>query len=105
MRKIYSKLKVLLDRKQKSQMVGIVVLMLIGGVLESLGIAMIAPVMQVVIDPEKVEESRILSAIYNLFNLTSTTQLAAIIMVSIILVFIINSQMISRSPYLCRIHS
>ena len=91
MRKIYSKLKVLLDRKQKSQMVGIVVLMLIGGVLESLGIAMIAPVMQVVIDPEKVEESRILSAIYNLFNLTSTTQLAAIIMVSIILVFIIKN--------------
>ena len=91
MRKIYSKLKVLLDRKQKSQMVGIVVLMLIGGVLESLGIAMIAPVMQVVIDPEKVEESHILSAIYNLFNLTSTTQLAAIIMVSIILVFIIKN--------------
>ncbi len=91
MRKIYSKLKVLLDRKQKSQMVGIVVLMLIGGVLESLGIAMIAPVMQVVIDPEKVQESSILSAIYNLFNLTSTTQLAAIIMVSIILVFIIKN--------------
>ncbi|MBP3782005.1 MAG: ABC transporter ATP-binding protein [Butyrivibrio sp.] len=91
MRKIYSKLKVLLDRKQKSQMVGIVVLMLIGGVLESLGIAMIAPVMQVVIDPEKVQESHILSAIYNLFNLTSTTQLAAIIMVSIILVFIIKN--------------
>ncbi len=91
MRKIYSKLKVLLDRKQKSQMVGIVVLMLIGGVLESLGIAMIAPVMQVVIDPEKVEESSILSGIYNLFNLTSTTQLAAIIMVSIILVFIVKN--------------
>lgn len=91
MRKIYSKLKVLLDRKQKTQMVGIVVLMLIGGVLESLGIAMIAPVMQVVIDPEKVQESRILSAIYNLLNLTSTTQLAAIIMVSIILVFIIKN--------------
>ena len=91
MRKIYSKLKVLLDRKQKSQMVGIVVLMLIGGVLESLGIAMIAPVMQVVIDPKEVEESFILSSIYDFFNLTSTTQLAAIIMVSIILVFIIKN--------------
>ena len=91
MRKIYSKLKVLLDRKQKTQMVGIVVLMLIGGVLESLGIAMIAPVMQVVIDPAKVQESHILSSIYNILGLTSTTQLAAIIMVSIILVFIIKN--------------
>ncbi|RKM59825.1 ABC transporter ATP-binding protein [Butyrivibrio sp. CB08] len=91
MRKIYSKIKVLLDRKQKTQMVGIVILMLIGGVLESLGIAMIAPVMQVVVDPEKVQESKILSGIYNFFNLSSTTQLAALIMVSIILVFIIKN--------------
>ncbi len=91
MRKIYSKLKVLLDRKQKTQMVGIVILMLIGGVLESLGIAMIAPVMQVVIDPRQVEESRILSGIYNFFHLESTTQLAALIMVSLILIFVIKN--------------
>ncbi|WP_034445494.1 ABC transporter ATP-binding protein [Butyrivibrio sp. AE2032] len=91
MRKIYSKLRVLLDGKQKRQMAGIVVLMLIGGVLESLGIAMIAPVMQVVIDPQKVEESKLLSGIYNFFHLSSTTQLAALIMVSLILVFVIKN--------------
>ena len=91
MRKIYSKLKVLLDRKQKTQMVGIVILMLIGGVLESLGIAMIAPVMQVVVDPQKVQESRLLSGIYETFKLSSTTQLAALIMVSLILVFVIKN--------------
>ncbi len=91
MRKIYSKLRVLLDAKQKRQMVGIVIMMLIGGVLESLGIAMIAPVMQVVIDPQKVEESSILSGIYSFFHLTSTTQLAALIMVSLVLVFVIKN--------------
>jgi ABC-type multidrug transport system fused ATPase/permease subunit len=91
MRKIISKLKVLLDKKQKRQMVGIVILMLIGGVLESLGIAMIAPVMQVVIDPQKVEESKILSGVYNFFDLSSTTQLAALIMVALILVFVIKN--------------
>ncbi|MCR5156925.1 MAG: ABC transporter ATP-binding protein/permease [Butyrivibrio sp.] len=91
MRKIYSKLKVLLDNRQKRQMVGIVILMLIGGVLEAFGIAMIAPVMQVVIDPKQVEESRILSGIYNLFHLGSTTQLAALIMVALILVFVIKN--------------
>ena len=84
-------MKVLLDKKQKRQMVGIVILMLIGGVLESLGIAMIAPVMQVVIDPQKVEESKILSGVYNFFNLSNTTQLAALIMVALILVFVIKN--------------
>ncbi|MBE5827358.1 MAG: ABC transporter ATP-binding protein [Butyrivibrio sp.] len=91
MRKIYSKLKVLLDKRQKRQMVGIVILMLIGGVLEAFGIAMIAPVMQVVIDPKQVEESRILSGIYSLFHLGSTTQLAALIMVALILVFVVKN--------------
>jgi ABC-type multidrug transport system fused ATPase/permease subunit len=91
MRKILNKLTILLDKKQKQQMVGIVFLMLIGGILESLGIAMIAPVMQIVVDPAQVEESKILSAIYNGLNLSSTTQLAEIIMVCLILVFVVKN--------------
>lgn len=91
MRKILKKLTVLLDKKQKQQMVGIVFLMLIGGILESLGIAMIAPVMQIVVDPRQVEENVILSGIYNTLHLTSSTQLAEVIMVCLILVFVVKN--------------
>ncbi|WP_092325507.1 ABC transporter ATP-binding protein [Butyrivibrio sp. YAB3001] len=91
MRKIYRKLMVLLDKKQKKQMVGIVFLMLIGGILESVGIAMLAPVMTIVADPEKVEKNRLLSAFYHGLNLTSTTQLAKLILVGIIIIFVIKN--------------
>lgn len=91
MRKIFRKVMRLLDAKQKRQMVGIVFMMLIGGVLESLGIALIVPIMKVVVSPEKVQESKYLSLIYNGLNLTSTTQLAAIIMVALILVFVVKN--------------
>jgi ABC-type multidrug transport system fused ATPase/permease subunit len=91
MRKIYKKLMLLLDGRQKKQMVGIVVLMLIGGMLEALGIAMIAPVMAVVMDPEKVESNKYLSFIYNTLHLNSATQLAAVIMVALILVFVVKN--------------
>ncbi len=91
MRKIFKKVMRLLDARQKRQMVGIVIMMLIGGVLESLGIALIAPVMQVVIDPEEVQKNKILSELYNGLGLTSVTQLAAIIMVALILVFVIKN--------------
>ncbi|MDC7292952.1 ABC transporter ATP-binding protein/permease [Butyrivibrio sp. DSM 10294] len=91
MRKIYKKLMKLLDGRQKRQMVGIVILMLIGGILESLGIAMIAPIMAVVVSPEKVQESRALSFIYNSLHLESTNQLAAVIMVSLIVVFVVKN--------------
>jgi len=72
-------------------MVGIVFLMLIGGILEALGIAILAPIMQIVVDPQKVEESKYLSALYHGLNLSSTTQLAEVIMASLILVFIIKN--------------
>ena len=91
MRKIYKKVMKLLDARQKRQMVGIVIMMLIGGVLESMGIALIAPVMQVVVDPEQIQKSKALSFIYNLFNFTSPTQLAALIMVMLILVFVVKN--------------
>ncbi|SFP33903.1 ABC-type bacteriocin/lantibiotic exporter, contains an N-terminal double-glycine peptidase domain [Butyrivibrio proteoclasticus] len=91
MRKIYKKVMKLLDARQKKQMVGIVIMMLIGGVLESMGIALIAPVMQVVVDPEQIQKSKVLSFIYNLFGFTSPTQLAALIMVMLIFVFVVKN--------------
>ncbi len=72
-------------------MVGIVFLMLIGGVLEALGIALVVPVMKIVMDPDKVEENWILSGIYRFLHLSNTNQLAEVIMVCIILVFVIKN--------------
>ena len=82
---------VLLDQKQKGQMIGIVFMMLIGGILESLGISLIVPVMTVVIDPGAVQSSKYLSVIYNGLHLTSTTEFAALIMVTLIMVFVVKN--------------
>ncbi len=91
MRKIYQKMMLLLDGRQKRQMVLIIIMMLIGGILESLGIMMIVPVMTTVVDPEAVKAQKFLSALYNILGCQNTTQFAAIIMVSMILVFIIKN--------------
>ncbi len=91
MRKIYQKMMVLLDQRQKKQMVGIIFMMLIGGVLESLGITMIVPVMTIVIDPDAIAASSALSSLYALFGCSSTTQFAAIIMIAMVLVFVVKN--------------
>ena len=54
MRKMLKKINLLLDRKQKTRMVGLVLIMLIGAILETMGIAMIVPVMKAVVDPEAI---------------------------------------------------
>ena len=89
--KILRKLNVLLDKKQKTQMAGLVVLMLVGGVLESFGITMIVPIMQIVLDPEKTKSNGALSLIYKGLNMQSTAQFACFMMLMMILVFVIKN--------------
>lgn len=91
MRKIFQKMMVLLDARQKRQMVGIVILMLIGGVLESVGISLIAPVMEIVLQPEAVDQKPYLHFLYTFFHLHSTEQLAGLIMIALVLVFVIKN--------------
>ena len=53
---IYKKMMLLLDKKQKRTMVGIVFMMLIGAILEALGISAVIPVVQVVMDENALEK-------------------------------------------------
>ncbi len=91
MSKIWSKLLILLDRKQKMQMAGIVFMMLIGGVLESVGISLIVPVMTIVVNPAAVNTNSVLKFIYDTFSFTRVIQLATLIMLSLVFVFVIKN--------------
>ena len=91
MSKIWSKLLILLDRKQKMQMAGIVFMMLIGGVLESVGISLIVPVMTIVVNPAAVNTNSVLKFIYDTFSFTRVIQLATLIMLSLAFVFVIKN--------------
>ena len=91
MRNVLKKMRVLLDARQKRQMAGIVLMMLVGGVLESLGIGLIVPVMTVVLNPDEIGKSEILSSLYQGLGMKDTASFAAFFMVLIIAVFIVKN--------------
>lgn len=91
MGKILKKLNILLDRKQKRIMVLLVFMMLIGSLLEVMGIAMIVPVLETVMDPQAVESSRYLSYLYNTLGFNSVMQFTVAIMLAMIGVFIVKN--------------
>ena len=91
MLQILKKMNLLLDKKQKRKMVGIVFMMLIGGVLESLGVTMIIPVLQVLVDPACVEKNAYFAAIYQFLHLQSPVQFAVVMMIGLILVFVLKN--------------
>ena len=66
--KIYEKLMVLLDRQQKRKMMLLVFLMLIGAVLETLGVSMVMPVMNVVLEEDAIAKHDYLQVICRIWE-------------------------------------
>ena len=56
---LLQKVSYLFDKKQKKQIVGLAVLILIGGLLETMGVSMLLPVVQAIMDPERIMENEI----------------------------------------------
>lgn len=93
MKKILKKLLLLLDKKQKSKMILIVLLMLVGGALETLGVSLILPVMNVVLEENAVSKHVYLQWICNVFGIQyeDTKALMIVVMLGLILVFILKN--------------
>ena len=84
MLKNLKKMNVLLDGKQKRAMIALIIMMLIGGVLESLGVSMLVPIVTVVMDPEAVSESGLLSSVYEMLGMESNAQFAMVLLLSFV---------------------
>lgn len=91
MMKIYRKMMILLDRQHKKKMALLVFLMLIGGVLEMLGVSMILPVMNVVLEDNAIEKHRYLQIICSIFHINGTRELTIFVMVGLVLVFAVKN--------------
>ena len=86
--KIYEKLMVLLDRQQKRKMMMLVFLMLIGAVLETLGVSMVMPVMNVVLEEDAIAKHDYLQVICRIFGVDNSGDLTMLVMVGLVLVFV-----------------
>ena len=91
MKKIYKKLMVLLDKKQKRKMRFLVFIMLIGAVLETLGVSSILPVMNVVLEENAIENHAYLQFICQVFQIDNTSDLMILVMSGLIIIFAVKN--------------
>ena len=89
--KIIKKLQVLLDGRQKRIMAGLIVLMVIGAFLQTAGVGMLVQVVNVVIDPEAVENSRAVAMLYDLLGSKSYSSFSVTVMLFLILIFVVKN--------------
>ena len=93
MAKILKKLFIILDKKQKRFMVLLVFMMLVGAVLETLGVSMILPVMNVVMEENAVEKHVYLRWICDFFRIgySDTRTLMITVMIGLVVVFAVKN--------------
>lgn len=89
--RIIKKLRILLDGRQKRIMAGLMVLMVIGAFLQTVGVGMLVEVVNVVIDPDAVENSRVAALLYDLLGSDSQSSFSITAMSLLILVFVVKN--------------
>lgn len=88
---IVKKLRLLLDRKQKIAMVGLVFLMIFGAVLETCSIGFLIPVLSAILDIDSLMEYGIVRSVYEAFHMKNTTEFIILMMVVLILLFVLKN--------------
>lgn len=92
---LLKKLNYIFDRKQKGQLALLAVLILIGGVFETLGVSMMLPVVSVILDPESLHRNIAkypeLENVVNALGLNNDVKLACVLLLTMILLFVIKN--------------
>ena len=85
------KVSYLFDRKQKKQILGLAVLILIGGLLGTMGVSLLLPVVQAIMDPEAIMENELVGAVADLLQIETSRQLIILMLGSLIALYVIKN--------------
>ena len=91
MLQIIKKLRILLDKKQKHAMAGLVVLMIIGAFLQTAGVGMLVQAVNVVIDPQVLEKSGLVRRFYDFLGCRDFRSFSITVMVLLVVTFAVKN--------------
>lgn len=89
--KILKKMNVLLDKKQKLTMAGLLVMMLVGAILEVGSIGIVVPVVSMVMDENSIHNGGIVQTLYEMLPVNGARQFTIVIMLSLIGMFVLKN--------------
>lgn len=88
---MWSKLRYIFDRRQKRNAVILLILIVIGAFWEMLGVSAILPLVNLIMNPELIERSKVFQDVGVIFGLTSFNQFVIMLSVLLIIVYIVKN--------------
>ncbi len=101
------KIGYLFDRKQKMQFIGLGILILIGGLLETLGVSMMLPLVQGIMDPEALAQNEIVGKVLYFLHIETAdmtqtgnwNQLIIVMLSTMMILFVIKNAYLLFQTY------
>lgn len=100
--KILKKINILMDKKQKRSMLGLLVMMVISAALETGTVMMVMAVVELIINPATLEQGDTYKKICELLNLSGTVQFSVLAILFLIFLYVAKSAfqfLLQRSLY------
>ena len=94
------KLNSILDRGQKLRIAGLMVMILIGGLLETAGVSLVLPLISAILDEESFASNKYVIWIMDLFNIDSIKHMIYILLISLALMFVIKNAYLVMLTYM-----
>ena len=91
MRDIVKKLRYILDRKQKIHLCILAVMIFIGGLLETLSVSALLPVVWMIIDPVKAGNNRIVQSVMQVLGIRDVSSLMIPLLVGMVFMYIFKN--------------
>ena len=89
--RLLKKLYHIFNKKQKIQILGLGVMILIGAILETLGVSMILPLVSAVMDTDKLANNENVQTICNTFHIADMNGFVILLLFSVIAIFIVKN--------------
>ena len=92
---LFTKIRYIFDRKQKIQLVGLGVMIFIGGLLETLGVGAMIPVVQALLAPDKLQDYinqyEFLQKLCDVLHITTVKQITMTLLFGMMAIYIIKN--------------
>lgn len=96
---LVGKIGYMFDRKQKWQLLGLGCMILIGGVLETLGVSMMLPVVQVMMDPDTIMQNKYVQILMNALGISTSRELIVWMLAALITMFFVKNAYLMLQVY------
>lgn len=99
---IWNKFQFILTKRQKYLAVVIMLMTLVGAVVETLGVSIIIPFVQAMMEPEALMDNKYIRPVVDIFHIGSAAQLVMMLGIGIALVYLFKNSYLTLLSY-CRI--